>query len=966
MRNKKRNQQMLQNLQSSQKVKNNSQSSHNHGSKVNVQASECDMSNKILVPTQKHQQLKKLVISVDRKECEKQYQENLDRAVELLQQKRFWYFHNEAMVYDTKTGLIWEGKITGIEKEQRSTLRVIGSNREFNLGRSLASSLGIFSAALSESHLEKDIPKKIDRVIANQKYGLTGWQLPSSEMVCDVVDSNEFPLIKSAPDPTGNLLLINPSFSGKDIREFVLKCVEETWFISWVNSNDELGKEINLLLENMYDYLHGYIETDLALPIEQIWKDVDYISTRLAKLDSLRFTDLEQGMWEFYAPQSLKSKYTAVENKTSVRARNPELDIKEGNVAIDFGTSSTVVAIRQHGRDELLRIGLQAQDFKRHEISDNDFENPTVLELLDIQQLLKDWHSESYRPLVDWNTVHCSHEARHRLRTNDTDPVIVGSIFARLKQWALRDANQAKVRITDSKNRYEYEFAPLTEKNPVKGRAIELDNQYPQLDPIELYAWFLGMNINWRERGIFLKYYMTFPVAYPNEVKQKILASFRRGLQRSLPESLLHSERFNEFSVQELASEPAAFAAAALRTLDIEPEKEGTAYAVFDFGGGTTDFDYGIYREPNDDEYDAGYDDVIEHFGSSGDKFLGGENLLENMAYLVFKDNQNICREHEIAFTKPIDAESFVGSERLIAQTQAAYTNTTLMMSKLRPLWEQGEIDKNSSGTLKLKLLNRQGERVDCELTVNDEMLIEYLQQRILSGFVDFFTALKSSFEKQLGELPETIHILLGGNSSRSKIVLGLLGFFEDDNGQILAQQLDNELSKIFGNNQPEYRIHKPLESDKEQPFKANTKTGVALGLLKVAPGESLKVINHASASNSDSPFQFYVGSHRRGKFIVGIKRGDDYGQWVELGRVRDSVFQLLYTTSAQAESTDGLTRGSQGLLERQLDFSGSNSQGKSIFARIMSPDTIEIGLADNLEQAEQGVQFLRQIALKI
>ncbi len=34
------------------------------------------------------------------------------------------------------------------------------------------------------------------------------------------------------------------------------------------------------------------------------------------------------------------------------------------------------------------------------------------------------------------------------------------------------------------------------------------------------------------------------------EVKDKILASFRRGLMRSLPESLLADEQFNQFMVQ--------------------------------------------------------------------------------------------------------------------------------------------------------------------------------------------------------------------------------------------------------------------------------------------------------------------------------------------------------------------------------------------------------------------------------
>lgn len=764
----------------------------------------------------------------------------------------------------------------------------------------------------------------------------------------------------------GYVLLVNRDFVGQSVEDFFNECIKKEWLITSNVITNEQAEELKTAVAFCNAYQNYFLINELTLPIEQIWQNIDYFSTRLPKLDTLRFTDLEQGMWEFYVPKNAPDEhYQEASSENSVRARNPELDICSGSVAIDFGTSSTVVAIRQDGRDELLRIGMQANDFNRHEIHENDFENPTVLEFLDIQQLLSDWHSESYRPLVDWNTVHCSHEARTRFRNNDTAPDIVGSVFARLKQWALRGADEARVRVIDQKHQYEYEFSPLTEYNPVKGRAIQLGESYPALDPIELYAWFLGMNINWRERGIFLKYYMTFPVAYPNEVKQKILASFRRGLQRSLPDSLLYGERFGEFSVQELASEPAAFAAAALRTLNIEPTEEGVAYAVFDFGGGTTDFDYGIYREPDDEEYDAGFDDVIEHFGSSGDKFLGGENLLENMAYLVFKDNQDECRKKNIAFTKPIDAFNFVGSERLVAQTQSAYTNTTLLMSKLRPLWERGQIDEYDSGKVILALLNREGVEVDCEIIINQEELISYLEERILQGLIGFATAMKSSFDKQQGKMPEVVHVLLGGNSSRSRIVQGFLDLLEDEGSKRLGDLFDKEFNKIFDYNDDlqRWEIHPVMESHFDNLFKPNTKTGVALGLLKIAPGESLKVINHANQANGDSPFQFYVGSHRRDKFVAGIKRGDSYGEWKELGRIRQGIFPLLYTTHAQAEIDESMMRGTSGLREQNLDFSGSDNQGKTVFARIISPNRIEIGLAKGMEQE---IQTVCQIDLKL
>lgn len=902
----------------------------------------------ISVPTTKHMELHRITTV----EMQIQYDRALRQAEKALKSVRFWYIKDaqgkETMILDSKMGLLWDANPTA-SCSYRSSIDYDGIKKNI---------CGLSFAQVPTGQQLRGILENNSFPLQNGSRRINGkynWVIKSGH-----VDIDNF---YTSSSYHGNFLLLNDDFESK-LEKLIKHALSHNWkFTAYAGADDKLKAEQQLI--NCLATLRA--NSDQNPSLDRVWENVDYISTRLDKLDSLRFTDLDQGMWEFYAPPALQEKYSKVESDISVRARNPELDIQDSSsVAIDFGTSSTVVAIRKNGRDELLRIGMQAKDFKRSEITENDFENPTILELLDIQQLLQAWHSESYRPLVDWSTVHCSHEARTRLRTNDADPVIVGSMFARLKQWALRDAHQAKVRITDSKNKYEFEFEPLTEHNPVKGQAITLGEKYPKLDPIELYAWFLGMNINWRVRGIFLKYYMTFPVAYPSEVKQKILASFRRGLQRSLPESLVYSERFNEFSVQELASEPAAFAAAALRTLKIEPSKEGTAYAVFDFGGGTTDFDYGIYREPNSEEYDIGFDDVIEHFGSSGDKFLGGENLLENMAYLVFKENQNICREKEISFTKPLDAESFVGSERLISQTQAAYTNTTLLMSKLRPFWESGAIDEMNSGALHLKLLNRQGKRVDCEIVVNQDALLGYLRSRILTGLVGFFTALKSSFEKQQGKLPESVHILLGGNSSRSRIVLGLFGKLDDSDAKALHEMYTKEIEKIFDGQIPEFIVHEPLESSTQNPFKANTKTGVALGLLKVAPGETLKVINHAESTNEDSPFQFYVGSHRRDVLVVGINRGDAYHEWKELGRVRQGIFPLLYTTLPQAESKDGMSRGSQGLYEKNLEFSGNDSQSKLVFARIISPDTIELGLAESLEEANRRIQDVRQITLRV
>ncbi len=907
----------------------------------------------IFVPKLKHQKLLESAIRIDKEKNRIDFETSQNAIDNYIQQHRWWSVLSGEMILDFTTGILWENP------------------KVLTTGSHLAA-----KKYIKDKNLQTSIT----------------WQLPTKAIVQNVVEDKSFPLLKGSGNKyilgyssiqldlmgmwldrdfpktfegDGLILAISTYFKNKNITEILSIFDQWKWNLLPCSVNEsEIDYQFFLAnLEKVIWYINTYDNSDLSLELSSIWANLDYISTRLPKVDQLRFTDMDQGMWEFYMPhQDLQDKYLKIESSESIRPRNPELDIRNAKVAIDFGTSSTVVAIRSNGKDELLRIGLQEKDFKKHTISDNDFENPTILEFLNIQEILNAWESEVYRPLVDWNTVHCSHEARTRFRENDSDPKIVSSIFARLKQWALREAEQAKVRITDQNN-HEYEFKRLFELNPIKGQSLNIQKDYPQLDPIELYAWFLGMNINWRERGIYLRYYMTFPVAYPNEVKEKILASFRRGLIRSFPESLIYSERFNEFSVQELASEPAAFAASALNALNIEPTENGTPYAVFDFGGGTTDFDYGIYRLATDEELeDEGVDDVIEHFGSAGDKYLGGENLLENLAYKVFQYNQNHCREKEISFTQPIDADPFVGSERLIAKTQAAFTNTTILMSRLRPLWEEGKINQDHEGVLNLTLLDRHGQRVECEIQIPQRELIEWLITRVRQGLKGFFTALKSSFENHLKYLPEEIHILLAGNSSRSNLVLGLLGCLEDEESDLLSELLQMDLDEIFEDDIPEFEVHLPLEADENNPYTPTTKTGVALGLLRVSPGETLKVINHAKLDSHDSPFQFYIGTHRRGLFTAVIKIGDGYEQWQELGAIRAGVFPLLYTTQSQALL--GIERGTFGLVEHDIEFSGGDVKGKKVFARIMTPDSIEIGLAEAIDKIDQ-VTHRQMIQLK-
>lgn len=695
-----------------------------------------------------------------------------------------------------------------------------------------------------------------------------------------------------------------------------------------------------------YDKQHLYIDVSNSITMQEAMKSVDWQRCRLPLLDDNRFTDLHQGLWELHG---VADEYLLQEG---VRARNPVADVKQGCIGIDFGTSSTVVAYEDdNGRARLLRVGVN--DFYAP-AEPAHYENPTILEFIDFERFAKAWGNIAQQPLVDWDTVRCSHEALLHLRQSDDVAEVVSAMLPKIKQWALREAGDVRVRISDQVHDGEYELAPLTLRNPVKGQALQVSHDDP-FDPIELYAWFLGLNINWRARGIFLTYYMTFPVAYPKEVKEKILASFRRGLLRSLPQTLTENSALMErFSVEERASEPAAYAAAAMPAHGIDPTEEGVAYAVFDFGGGTTDFDFGIYRwASEEEEANEGVEKVIEHFEAAGDKFLGGENLLENMAYKVFCDNLDVCRSGKFSFTRPLDADDFSGSELLVAKTQAAYANTLMLMSKLRPFWETGKRER--SGIAKLNVIGQNGEKAAVELSVNYDLLQEYLDTRIQQGIYDFFVAMKKAFADKM---PKTVHILLAGNASRSRMVTDAFGLLPEGNTDDVAQARCDvvcaQIERIFGERNPELIAHLPLAAKRDDESVPTAKTGVALGILKLQKGSGIKVINNMQElADGEAPFAYYVGGVRRGKFVVGLPRNASYGEWKALGMPSEGVFRLHYTTSNLAHG-DQMEAGDKELYVKRLSFVGIHT-GKKVFARAVAPNSIEVCLAENEEALAAG-----------
>ena len=350
------------------------------------------------------------------------------------------------------------------------------------------------------------------------------------------------------------------------------------------------------------------------------------------------------------------------------------------------------------------------------------------------------------------------------------------------------------------------------------GRKIEL-KPYTTLkdgdfDPIEIYAYYLGLYINNMQRGICMKYYLSFPVNYSLDVRNRILESFERGIRKSLPERVLnHESTMKRFKVKAGASEPAAYALSALKAYGVEPadneQVKAHTYGVFDFGGGTTDFDFGIEYIPDNNDYFY----EIKQFNNGGDPLLGGENIINILAYEVFKANQQVMRDNKITIVIPNDkCKRFDGSQMLVKDPnegdQVSYLNLKLLASRMRSIWEEkGDFkDEFSTGDISIDLYSTNEEKIPVRIKVNVPMLQGVITEHIKDGIDNFMGTFKRAYTANESEWTWPLHILLAGNSCKARLLQEQLVIRLMDELEAMSKRLHKDVSDIF-------RLYPPLGS---------------------------------------------------------------------------------------------------------------------------------------------------------
>lgn len=689
--------------------------------------------------------------------------------------------------------------------------------------------------------------------------------------------------------------------------------------------------------------------------------DCDKKRCGLASYEKEMLYDIKAGHWDVFEGTNQE-----VMEKGLV-ARNPRLDIKKnGVIGIDFGTKSTVV-VKQEGSNEIRPIRIGSLSLKA-EVLEQDYENPTIISCFNINNFLEHYNAKEGRPDTSCEDLFVSYNAYEGYKHCPTENFY--AYYSELKQWANSEKEDAVVQDTNKKEKYQL------------GEECSIEKKI--LNPVEIYAYYIGMYINNMRNGIYLKYIMSFPVKYSKSTKELIRKSFEKGLKKSLPKTIVEdSEIMSKFSVDYQISEPAAYAVTALEQSGFKPidEKEKYLYGIFDFGGGTTDFDFGVWRGANDEEYDKyNCDYVLECFGADSDVRLGGENILEMLAYNVFKANKNMAAKNKIACALPVDQTAFIGGEHLIRNSQSANRNLTSLKEKLRPLWEQHENWKENYCKKNLKqskenegeekkeeyiealMYNFNGEPVpNCKFDIDTQQLIELIKQRIQKGVDAFFKCIEKSI---LGNstaqfASEKIYIFLAGNSCKSAFVKEI---FENT-----INTYNKEYEKIDGKEQDRFVLIEPLVSvDMEKQYVPNAKTSVAYGLVKSRPGGKIYVKkNYETDSTEETRFKYYLGTDRRGGFecklapMVNDEKGEDktsYGIWHKFQGAGMGVARLYYTEDPRADSK------AERLIIENIPFhevSFEPEEDKYVFVRAVKPSVIEYTIAASIEDIGDKIQEL-------
>lgn len=572
---------------------------------------------------------------------------------------------------------------------------------------------------------------------------------------------------------------------------------------------------------------------------------------------------------------------------------------KNSKVSIDFGTSSTCAAIKTN-IISMIEMSIDAEGSSVYSV----YENPTNLMMYRWKEFSEKWNNIDTQPLLRrFNTDYqdysmAAFDFGHPVKSiNIEDQRCLDSIINQLKMIPKMIADGKTLKIRDYENSDELE---LTSES----------GSETTFNPIEFYGYLLGKAINHpngTSNCYYTKYLLSYPVKFSESIRETIEKSITEGIKRSLPapvRNLTDEKGKKIFQVKMKYSEPIACIGAACGDELVIKDGKPCLFGVFDFGGGTADYSFGMYRSADLDT--EGYDEALELFGVDGDDSFGGELIINKISYWILTDpgNKSVILENGIPFDKPKDEFIEDGYGNLILSTIGAVANIRKINELIsRPYFEgkQPKVIFESVDTYKTEngrtvysgttmaevedmfSVNSENEKVTVNIKIEFEELNKKLKELFKAKCSAFSQSMDNAFtlpesEKKMSQAgvsynKEDVQILMSGNSSRHPLIKECLGeLFNKDNICLIGEE----------------------RADSGNRYKVTPKTAVAIGALKL---EQMLVNEPESIST------IYVAAEIKQKFVVLLKGDFNDSSWHRAGVINDGTFTVYCSTTPDVDN---------------------------------------------------------------
>ncbi|HVY46583.1 MAG TPA: hypothetical protein VHB21_11930 [Minicystis sp.] len=601
-----------------------------------------------------------------------------------------------------------------------------------------------------------------------------------------------------------------------------------------------------------------------------------------------------------------------------IKKRDPKLDVLKEWVAVDVGAQSTVIALRgDRPTAEFVRIGATGPA-----VVPADFETPSEIGFNNLSRTLKAWRERVILPITRWDDLQVGFAARDmRQRPGDDLPDRRAATIQNLP--TLRERTERGEHF-----RFRGKDDPETQELLKKPAPPIIDEEgigaHDPFDPVELFAYYVGVHVNHRLRGAHLRYAITMPTGWSSERRQSVLVAFRRGFYRSLPAGLVDYHDLDRLEVIDAGPATIPFSAHAFRVFNIQPRGEPVVFATIDSGASETAFLFGHLRQAKPEERGQGNDRMIEHIEPVVVPWLGGERLLHRLAFRTWMRNEFAMREAHIPMEHPPEEEAPADAQELLNVLPEARANKQILKDAIRPLLE-GTAQGKLPPTIRLLALDRRMKDVPVDID-REEMQMQ-IEAWIAEGATAFKEALTAALER-IGKGPDPfdgLRVLLGGR-------LGM------------HPHWGTELQRILPANVHVHRFREPDKSNIQAP---TVKTSTALGVL----GMRWDRIGAALRAEKRETFRYRVGRNRHGQLADVLDPSVDYDLWREMGACLKPDVDVLFMVAQD----DGDIAADDPRVTRSTCSLGAAAVGLRLYVRAVGPARVEVSVGPPDAEPQRG-----------